>query len=391
MDKLVSVIVPVYNKDKYIEECIESICKQSYSNLQIIIVDDGSTDSSMKICENLQKKDRRIKIIKNKHKGAVYSRKCGVKNATGEYVTFVDSDDYISEKLIELLLSYMTQCTDMVSSNMYAVSSDAKVIMKSSLPHGVYQKEQLNNISNKLIYNEDKNMWGVFQSLSAKLFRRNKLWEIIKDENDNLSLGDDAAVVYPYVLESDKIILIDDCLYYYRTNESSMTHTLDVNVFNQIYEFMKYMQLKIKKYPEEWELNRQLHKYIIHFLQASILSVYEIKIQPVYYIDKKFEKEDRIAIYGIGRVGKSFLDILHNEVNKIILYDESKAGQTYKNKIIMSPNYINENDFDYIIIAINDEKTVSEIKNILLNQGVGENKIYWEPPKLKENIYTIDC
>lgn len=391
MDKLVSIIIPVYNTDTYIEECIKSVCNQEYSNLQIIVVDDGSTDSSIKICEKLQKEDGRIKIIKNIHKGAVYTRKCGVENAIGEYVAFVDSDDYVDKKLIGRLLKHMDEDVDMVSSNMYAFSINTEVIMGSSLPHGTYEKEQWYGNFNKLIYNEEANTWGLFQSLSGKLFRRNKLWEIIREENDEISLGDDAAVVYPYALESDKIILTDDCLYHYRVNETSMTHTLEVNVFQKIYDFMKYMQIKIQEYPDEWQLDKQLHKYMFHFLQNSILSVYGIKIGIAYSIERRFKKKDRIALYGVGGVGKSLFNILNNEVDKIILYDKSKAGQIYKNRIILSPNDINQDDFDYIIIAIKNEETARKITKVLLNQGVSKNKICWETPKLIADMYTIDC
>lgn len=104
MDK-VSVIVPVYNKEKELKRCLLSIVTQTYKDLEIIVVDDGSTDKSYKIYTEFASKDNRIKIIRKKNEGVDCARHEGIKKATGDYVTFVDSDDYLHKKAIELLLT----------------------------------------------------------------------------------------------------------------------------------------------------------------------------------------------------------------------------------------------------------------------------------------------
>ena len=103
MEKLVSIIVPVYNVDKYLERCVNSIIQQSYRNLEIILVDDGSTDNSGTICDTYKEKDDRIIVIHKENGGLSDARNAGIKIFTGEYVTFIDSDDYVSLDMICLL------------------------------------------------------------------------------------------------------------------------------------------------------------------------------------------------------------------------------------------------------------------------------------------------
>lgn len=100
---MISVIIPVYNVEEYLERCVNSVLKQTYNDLEIILVDDGSTDNSGKICDELKNKDDRIIVIHKENQGLSASRNIGIEKATGEYITFVDSDDYILEDMYETL------------------------------------------------------------------------------------------------------------------------------------------------------------------------------------------------------------------------------------------------------------------------------------------------
>lgn len=103
-DSLISIIVPIFNVENYLAECIESIQKQTYKNLEIILIDDGSTDQSGEICEHYARNDRRIMVIHQKNNGVVAARKCGLKRARGRYIGFVDGDDYINLDMYERLI-----------------------------------------------------------------------------------------------------------------------------------------------------------------------------------------------------------------------------------------------------------------------------------------------
>lgn len=117
-DLLISIIVPVYNAEKYLNKCIESIVHQTYNNLEILLIDDGSTDESGVICDNWAKKDKRIKVIHKKNSGVSSSRNIGLDNYSGEYVTFVDSDDYIENDMYEtMLITSVKNNVDIVCCN----------------------------------------------------------------------------------------------------------------------------------------------------------------------------------------------------------------------------------------------------------------------------------
>ena len=106
----VTVVVPVYNAEKYLTECLESIQRQTYSNIEIILVDDGSKDSSPALCDAFQKKDNRIKVVHKMNEGAGKSRNKGIEMATGDYILFVDSDDYIKSDLVEKCVNAIAGC-----------------------------------------------------------------------------------------------------------------------------------------------------------------------------------------------------------------------------------------------------------------------------------------
>lgn len=112
MSELISVIVPIYNVELYLKRCIDSILCQTYENLEIILIDDGSTDESGKICDEYQTIDKRIKVIHTKNRGAANARNCGINLAKGEYIGFVDSDDYIKKDMYESLIFSMNEEID---------------------------------------------------------------------------------------------------------------------------------------------------------------------------------------------------------------------------------------------------------------------------------------
>ena len=123
--ELVSVIIPVYNVERYLRKCVSSVISQTYTNLEIILIDDGSTDSSGKICDELQKTDKRINVIHQENKGLSYARNAGMNNCNGDYLLFVDSDDYIKDTMVELMIKAITELkVDVVECEYNRTNSD---------------------------------------------------------------------------------------------------------------------------------------------------------------------------------------------------------------------------------------------------------------------------
>ena len=124
---MISVIVPVYNAEEYLEECLESIKNQTYTNIEVILVNDGSTDGSKEICEQYCEKDNRFKLVNQENQGQSVARNLGVAESVGQFIMFVDSDDVVRENIVEVLLSYMKEDVDLVECNLVRNQEELKM------------------------------------------------------------------------------------------------------------------------------------------------------------------------------------------------------------------------------------------------------------------------
>lgn len=211
---LISVVVPVYNVEKYLNRCVESIVNQTYKNLEIILVDDGSTDSSPAICDEWAQKDNRIKVIHKKNGGLSSARNAGIKALTGKYVCFIDSDDYIEINTFELMLKSITKDDyDVCICSANLVDKDYNIISKENYKSSTFSGEEVMKafLTGK-----------VFESISAC----DKLYKVSVIRNNNITFneeekwGEDFPFNYRYFKKVDKLISIDDRLYNYLTKRN---------------------------------------------------------------------------------------------------------------------------------------------------------------------------
>lgn len=216
----VSVIIPIYNVEKYLEQCISSVCAQTYQNLEIILVDDGSSDSCGKICDSWEQKDERIRVIHQINGGVSKARNAGLDVASGEYVGFVDSDDYLHPEMYENLVNAIKENGCQVAMCPYqAVDEEGKDIqrIKENLPPGVYSFE-------KLLTNMYRNAQfeGTCASVCNKLFAK----KILENLRFAEGLGhEDEAFMNRYMEKTDKIAVIEPALYFYVQRHGSIMHS----------------------------------------------------------------------------------------------------------------------------------------------------------------------
>lgn len=215
LNNKISIIVPVYNAEQYIERCIKSILNQKYKNIEIIIVDDASNDSTKVICKKIKNIDSRIKLIsKQKNEGVSSARNLGIENATGEFITFVDSDDYVANEIYEVLQRNI---------NDYKCDLSVCGIIKDD-------KDDKSNIEDIKIIDKDKFYNNVLQNNGAKGYVFNKLFktDIIKKNNikfnTNIYICEDLLFVCEYVKFCDRISISTNKLYYYIKNFNSAYH-----------------------------------------------------------------------------------------------------------------------------------------------------------------------
>ena len=238
----VSIAVAIYKVENYLRKCIESITCQTYGNIEIILVDDGSPDSCPEICEEYSKKDKRIKVIHKENGGLVSARKVGVLEASGKYMMLMDGDDWIDEKWIENLMSSVRHDTDLVVGR-YALSySDKEVPVQTSLPSGFYTGDDLILIKNKMIFDTERYTYGVISpSVWNKLFIRDRLIELYRNIPNDLTLGEDMAITMPYVKDVESISVVDTPIFYrYVQRSDSMVRSYDNRLVNNISTLKKY-------------------------------------------------------------------------------------------------------------------------------------------------------
>lgn len=212
MEELISIIVPVYNTELYLEECLSSIQKQTYKNLEIIVVDDGSSDKSGVICDLFAEKDKRFKVFHQENKGQATARNTGLKKATGKYIGFVDSDDYIEQEMFEELYHA-------------AQSSGAFIVMCGYEIFGKKSKEYLANFD-ELEKDEATKALAqeriVHSYLVDKLFLRSLFGDIKFPDGKQY---EDYAVMHLLFLKTNKVKMIGRVLYHYRFRDGSTTRT----------------------------------------------------------------------------------------------------------------------------------------------------------------------
>ncbi len=244
---LISVIVPVYNVEEYLTQCIESIINQTYTNLEIILVDDGSTDQSGKICDEYAIKDDRIQVIHKENRGVGSARNVGLDTSKGEYVSFVDSDDYVDKNYIKILLKQMLEHNVQVSICNLAITDKKNTTIR--------YKDKINGVITTDIVIKKILNFELGCSACGKLYRHDLITDI---RFSDYIFGEDLEFVIKVLSMISNVFLSSRCLYYYIMNLDSIVHSgfsyskfLSLQVFKEILEQSKdksYYPYAISRY-----------------------------------------------------------------------------------------------------------------------------------------------
>lgn len=252
MGDLVSVVVPIYNVQDYLRECIDSIINQTYANIEIILVDDGSPDECGQICDVYASQDKRIQVIHKKNGGLSDARNCGMAKATGQYITFVDSDDFIHIRYIEILLELAKdKQADIVAGDfsLFRESDEHqdKVIEENEIGQAqilssmhLYDDNFINRMTMRLTV-----AWG-------KLYKR-ELWNGIQYPVGKIH--EDTFTTWKLMEKAQKVVYVEEPLYYWRENlnsitrgEFSLAHLIGLNAYQEQLEY--FIQEKKQRYIE---------------------------------------------------------------------------------------------------------------------------------------------
>lgn len=306
---MISIIVPIYNTHTYIRQCIESILCQTHTDFELILVDDGSTDGCYAICEEYKKEDSRIIVIHKENGGLVSARRAGLEAATGDYIAWVDGDDWIEPNMYECMYQKMVeQQVDVVMCGRYEDTSH----MKKEVFHGVLEgrygkKELLQSIYPKMIVGEEFFEWQIFPGLWDKLFRREIIEQFQLNVDTRITMGEDAACVYPALLHADSIYVLHKCLYHYRQTTSSMVKT--VQDYKKEREQFSILYTSVyqsfEKYKNIFDLRGQWTKYILFLMIPRVDGLYRGYDTLDYLFPfGDVPKGSDIILYGAGTYGQ---------------------------------------------------------------------------------------
>lgn len=293
--KLISIIVPIYNSEKYIERCINSLINQTYKKIEIILINDGSTDNSINICKNLAQIDKRIKVIDKDNQGVSVARNVGLENAHGDYVMFVDIDDWIESNTIQ---------------EMYNIIQKENVdIVKCNSISEFYNK-RINNVIEKEICNikieKDKYKKEILKILS-NTSKLNVIWgQLIKKEvveklrfENGIVYGEDLLFNVQCLKNATSIYFLDKCCYHYFINHSGVSRNYSQQVLKKKIQDILYIYPHILDIVSGWD-NRYENKF-----------------------EKKFIKE-----------------VLENVLRIVMVYEDKESYQSFITNILNDKNYI---------------------------------------------------
>ena len=213
MNPKISVIVPVYNAEKFVGKCIESVQAQSYIDWQMILIDDGSKDKSLEVCQRYADTDNRISVIHQENAGAGAARNTGLAKAVGDYVVFIDSDDYVDKDYFALLAKHKE---DVVFIDVQAVGEDGKVVRDEFL--SVYKNLSKDDFMRSQMTGKI-NWGGVRKVVKREILERNNI------KYTDHKVGEEALFTYSSVFYSKSISFIEKPVYFYIQRDDSLSHT----------------------------------------------------------------------------------------------------------------------------------------------------------------------
>ncbi len=258
-----SIIVPIYNGEEYLKKCLDSILAQTYKDFEVILVDDGSRDCSLEICREYEKKDSRVVVFHKENAGLVAARKSGLALAKGEYIGFVDCDDYIDDDMYQALMQTAKKDrADIVVGGILYEYPSRTVVKYNKIPQGFYNREAIEKrvIPKMLAYSGFVNA-GMLSGVVVKVFKREVLVKALPKVYDNLRIGEDIAITAYSFMNAESATIVKMAAYHYIQSEGSMIRKTDINRFNHICSLYECL-MKVDNADYKSQINQYISRLV---------------------------------------------------------------------------------------------------------------------------------
>lgn len=363
-----SIIIPVYNAEKYLKRCLESVINQKYENMEVIIINDGSTDSSMSICEMYANRDKRIKLYHKENGGAGSARKEALKYVTGEYITCIDADDWIAPNAYDELMELSNQSQpDLIACSFIKEFGELQVVRNDYPEEGYYNKKSFYELMKRA---EDEMPFFcqiVSASLCCKIFKKEYFEKYQKAVPSEIILCEDAAVILPMLFKIESIYISKNSYYHYCQNKDSSSWEWRSGEYQRFSTLVDYL----KKYYDLYD-DIVIKRLIIHSVYFAMMELlYDI---PAEYFKngipflKCIEKKSKVVVYGRGVYATNLINIIKRyDLCQLVLNVDSSDADILFSK--------NSRDYDYVVISVLDCLVVRKIEAALIENGISPNKI----------------
>lgn len=343
-DIKVSVVLPIYKVEKFLDECIESVVNQTYKNLEIILVDDGSPDRCPKICDEWAKKDKRIKVIHKQNEGLGMARNTGIDIAKGNYICFFDSDDYLAPTLIEKCVNKLLEYkADFVIYGFCDVTEEKKIV-KEYIPTTskyYFEEEEIKSILIKQLYssnnykNENYNLkisaWNCM--LSKKLIDKLEF----KFVSEREIISEDVYSMLIYYANMKKACIINENLYFHRINNKSLTHEFRKDRFDKL----NVLYLKLNDLCIKLKLDLETKKLMSTPYLNGVFGAFKLLVESDSKITDKY---------------KNYKTFINNSTFQNALKDIDLSQEGKKRKLMIVLFKFKLNFISYFILVLSSMK-----------------------------------
>lgn len=363
-----SIIIPVYNSEKYLKRCLDSVVAQNYKELEIILIDDGSVDCSLQICEEYAKKDHRIIVCHKENGGAGFARKEGLKIAQGDYITCIDADDWVEENAYDRLMNKANRFNpDLIACSFIKEFEGFQTVRNDYPDEGLYSKREFYDVMKKAGDEKPFFCQIVNGSLCCKLFKKEYYEKYQMSVPSEIVLCEDVAVILPMLFEIDTIYIDKKPYYHYCQNKDSSSWEWRSGEYQRWNMLVKYLKQYYESYQDEVIQGLILHS--IYFAMMELL--YDLPKE--YYSNgipflNKIKKNSKVVIYGKGVYANNLLDVM----KRYDLCDVVCNVDSVDADILFS---MNEEEYDYVLIAILDCLIVEKVKKFVCKNGIDEKKV----------------
>ncbi|MBP3596061.1 MAG: glycosyltransferase family 2 protein [Clostridia bacterium] len=270
-NELISVIIPIYNSEIYLREGISRVLKQTYNNIELILINDGSTDKSLEICKEFEKKDSRVKVYSQENKGVSSARNLGLENANGKYIVFIDSDDNIKSEFLKNLHTA-------IKLNDCEVAVENTSIYKKNINKSIILEKE--NILKELFL--ERKFWAV---LHGKIIDRKVIGE--KRFNIKMSISEDLDFLYRVFLDVNRLIIIPPKEYIYTVRNDSLSHKkFDLQKWNSEFELVDGL---IKQYKNDKNLKECIVSRYLR-INSNIIKDFNLTKEELDFIKGNMKK-----------------------------------------------------------------------------------------------------